>query len=451
MFSYLRSLINLSWPMFIAQLAIMAHGVVDTIMVGHYHVDHLAAFSIGASIYISAYIGLMGVLQALSPLVAQNFGAAHFKAIGNDVRQFIWLALGLSAVGILLMVFPDPFMWLANPSPQVENLAREYLLQLAWGLPGALLARVFYAFTPAVGYPKPVMLINLTSLLLKIPLSYLLLYGDLGFPELGVRGCGIATSCASWLMAIMALFFAVRISRYQEFELFNYFTWPSWKKLKPILGLGLPIGFSLVVEVTSFTFIALFLARMGAEISAGHQIVANLTGLLYMLPLSIANGTSVLVGQAIGRGEFQAARHISLLGINFTGVLALVISTFVLFFQNQIIGLYTNDNSISAVAHELIFFTALYHVFDALQIVITFALRGYKRTVIPTVIYIMALWGVGLGIGYLLSFQTGKFWNLPLGASGFWLASVLSVILVVILQLCYFQFVSNRIITKNEK
>ena len=134
-----KAVVRLAWPVLVAQLAVIASGVLDTVMAGRYSSVDLAAVGIGASVYFSVFIGLMGVVQALSPIAAQLFGGKQYERIGEETRQTAWLALGLAVLGVLLLAFPDPFLRLASAPPEVEARTRAYLQGIAWALPAMLL------------------------------------------------------------------------------------------------------------------------------------------------------------------------------------------------------------------------------------------------------------------------------------------------------------------------
>jgi MATE family multidrug resistance protein len=178
-----KAVVRLAWPVLVAQLAVIASGVLDTVMAGRYSAVDLAAVGIGASVYFSVFIGLMGVVQALSPIAAQLFGGKQLERIGEETRQTVWLALGLAVLGVLLLAFPEPFLRLSSAPPEVEARTRAYLQGIAWALPAMLLFRVFFALTTAVSRPRAVMAINLIYFAAKIPLNALFIYGALGAPR----------------------------------------------------------------------------------------------------------------------------------------------------------------------------------------------------------------------------------------------------------------------------
>src|SRR6185436_12734132 len=178
----LRDVVKLGWPVLIAQLAVMINGFIDTVMAGRLSAADLAAVGIGASIYISVFVTLMGVLIALTPVVAQLYGAGRLQEIGEEVRQSAWLGALLAVVAFAVIFFPDPFLELAQVAPEVEVKTRSYLRSIALGIPAMLMFRVFYSFTTAVSLPRVIMVLNLVGLALKIPLNLVFMHGYLGMP-----------------------------------------------------------------------------------------------------------------------------------------------------------------------------------------------------------------------------------------------------------------------------
>ena len=435
-------IIRLAWPIFIAQIAVLANGLIDTVMAGRYGTLDLAAIGIGTSVYVSLFITLMGVLFALTPTVAQLHGAGRHAEIGEEVRQSAWLALGLAALSLAMLTHPGPLLALSELTPEVEARTRAYLDAVAWGVPAALLFRVFQGFSTAVSRPRVVMALNLLGLALKVPLNWVFMYGKLGFPELGAVGCGVATSVIAWLVCGLAWLWCHLEYDYQRYRVFARWSWPRLRAQWQLVALGVPIGATFFVDVTAFTFMALFIARFGALYSAAHQIAANLAALCFMLPLSIGNAAAVLVGQAIGAREPARARA--------TGMTALVIGlacgvglgATMFLGAAAIVRLYTGDAAVQDLAATLLLFVAAYVAVDAVQAVVVNVLRGYRRAAVPMLIYGVALWGVGLGGGYALGIA-GLGVRAPLAASGFWLAAVSGMMLAATAVTVYFLKVSR--------
>ena len=439
--SIARDLARLGWPVLIAQLAVMINGVIDTVMAGRLSAADLAAVGIGASIYISVFVTLMGVLIALTPVVAQLYGAGRYAEIGEEVRQSLWLGTFLTAVAFVLIYFPDPFLALAQVAPEVEVKTRSYLRTIAVGVPAMLMFRVFYSFSTAVSRPRVIMVLNLVGLALKIPLNLVFMHGYLGMPALGGPGCAYSTTIIVWVTAVAAWAYCWAGSDYRRYGVFEHWSWPKWGEQLRLMQIGLPIGFTFLVDVTSFTFMALFIARLGTVSSGGHQIAANLTALMYMIPLAMSSAAGVLVGQAIGAGDVHRARLTGLMGIGGGFGIACAVGLGVGLGRDTIAGLYTNDLQVRAVAATLLAYAAFYHLFDATSAVAVSALRGYKKTFVPMLCNIVTLWGLGLAGGYLLAFGHGG--RAPMGAPGFWAAAIAGMLSGSILITIYFLRVSR--------
>jgi multidrug resistance protein, MATE family len=445
MFADVRKIAGLAWPVLIGQLAIIAFGVIDTAMVGRYSAVDLAALGLGSSIYVSVFIGLTGILTALQPIAAQLYGARRYTEIGEQVRQSLWLALALMTLGFLILYFPGPLLHLARVPAALYERTIAYLQILAFGLPASLAFRVYGSTANAIGKPRLVMILQICALLLKVPLNTWFIFGGLGVPALGGPGCALATVLINWMLAALGMLLLTRLDVFQPFQIFRHFCWPVWRLQLAQLKLGLPMGLSYLIEVTSSTFMALFIARFGTTTLAGHQIAGNVGAVLYMTPLSIGIATSTLVAQALGAHRHEAARTLSRHGILMAVTIASCYAAIVLALRPLIIAGYTPNAQVVAAAMPLVLIVAFYHVFDSLQVTTAFVLRAYKVAIVPTVIYAVALWGVGVGGGYLLGFDIGG--AIPVwltGARGFWVANMASLAIAGCGLSLYLRAVSRR-------
>jgi MATE family multidrug resistance protein len=435
----------LAWPILVGQLAVIANGVIDTAMTSRFSATDLAALALGVSIYISVFVGLNGVLQALLPTIGQLFGAKRFDAIGFEIKQGAWLALFLSCIGCLVLLFPQPLLSVAQASPELTAKATLYLRILALALPATLGFRIYGALNTAVARPKMLMMIQLIALLLKVPLNALFIFGGWGLPAFGGPGCAMATAAIAWLSLLVGWTILRTVPFYRAFGLFGAgFVAPHWITQRTLLKLGIPMGLSYLIEVTAFTFMALFIARLGDTAVAGHQITANFATVLYMLPLSIASATGTLVAQSIGARKMDSARRIGYAGIRLAALLSTAIGGAVWLTRDAIVHAYTPNEAIAGAALPLFLFIAFYQLFDAVQVTAAFVLRAYKVAVVPTLIYALALWGIGLGGGYALGLNPFG-WS-PVatrGAAGFWLANSASLALVAAGLLWYLRVIQR--------
>ena len=449
-----RRIAPLAWPVFVGQIAVLAFGTVDTVLVARASALDLAALAIGAAAYISVFVGLMGVILAVGPIAGQFYGAGDLRGSGHVARQAVWLALGLSVPGCALLVFPDPFLALAQATPAVADKARGYLLALAFALPPALVFTAFRGFNVAVSRPKVVMALQLGGLALKIPLSALLVYGvdidgplgGLRIPALGVTGCGIATAMVMTGQLLAALVLVRRSAFYARFGLDRGdLGRPDRASLGPLLRLGLPMGAAIMIEVTGFTFMALFIARLGMTPVAGHQVAVNLVSMLFMMPLAIGHATSTLVAQRIGAGDPDDARGLGWAGLEIGVVIAAVVGGAVYLLRGSIVSLYTDNPVIVAAVLPLLAWMVLFHVADAAQTIAAFVLRAYRIATVPLFVYVAAVWGVGLGGGYLVAFDTSGIAPTWLhGARGFWAMATFGLTLAGLAMALYLGRVLRR-------
>jgi MATE family multidrug resistance protein len=423
----------LAWPVFVGQLAVLAFSTVDTVMVARYAALDLAALAIGGAVYITVFVGLMGVVLAIGPIAGQLFGARKLPEAGEQLHQAVWLALGLSVLGSTLLLMPAPFLAAAQAQPAVADKVRAYLGNLAFALPPALLFQAFRGFNTAVSRPKIVMALQLGALSLKLPLNALFIYGASGWhvPSLGAAGCGLATAIVMWLQLLIAWWMLRRDPFYAPFKLhMTRLDPPNSRSLKELLRLGVPMGLSILIEVTGFTFMAIFISRIGATPVAGHQLAANLVSLMFMMPLAIANATSTLVAQSIGANAPADARRLGWHGLQLGTLIAAVLGSSVYLTRESVLGAYTSNPIIIAAAMPLLAWVAVFHIADAAQTIASFVMRAYRVATVPMVIYAVALWGVGLGGGYVVAFNlTGLTPASLLGAPGFWSASVTGLVL----------------------
>ena len=433
-----RRVAPLAWPVFVGQLAVLAFSTIDTILLARHSALDLAALAIGGSAYVSVFVGLMGVVLAVAPISGQLFGAGKLRECGQQLHQAMWLALALSVLGCTLLLFPQPFLSLSRASPEVADKVRGYLGALAFALPPALLFTAFRGFNTAVSRPKVVMALQLVALLVKLPLTALLVFGitlptplgTLQLDALGAPGCGVATAIVMIGQMLVAWQLLRRDPFYARFGFTARLSAPHRASLVNLLRLGVPMGLSIAIEVTGFTFMAFFIARIGATPVAGHQIAVNLVSLMFMMPLAIANASSTLVAQRIGAGDAADARRLGWHGLEAGVLIAATMGATVYLMREQILRLYTHDSVIVGAALPLLAWVAVFHIADAAQTVAAFVLRAYRVATVPLVIYAVAIWGVGLGGGYALAFGSSAWVPAALrGALGFWSAATLGLVI----------------------
>ncbi len=445
-----RRILQLAWPVLVGQLAVLAFGTIDTVLLARLGSQDLAALAVGSAAYITVFVGLMGVLLAIGPIVGHHYGAGEHEQAGRQFHQGIWLALALSAVGVLVLAFPQPFLALAQVDTAVAQGIRGYLVALAFALPASLLFTVYRGFNTAISRPKAVMNLQVGALALKLPLSVALAWGvpAWNLPGLGVVGCGVATAIVMWLQCLAAAWIMFKDPHYAPYALLGRgLDAPNGPMLRALLRLGVPMGAGILIEVTGFTFMALFIARLGPLPVAGHQIAANLVSLLFMVPLALSNATSTLVAQQLGAHAPAQARQLAWHGVLLAAVLALLMGATLYLGRPWVAGLYTHDAAVAAAALVLMGWVVWFHLADALQTMAALVLRAYRVATLPVVVYAVALWGVGLGGGYALAFRepnTDSLLPWAVGASGFWVASTAALWVAAVLLLALLAWVIRQ-------
>lgn len=409
------------------QLAVMAFGVADTIVAGRYSEASLAALSVGSAIFISVYVALIGVLQALMPVWAELRGAGQQAQMGASLRQSLYLCAVASALGMAVLLSPGALLrWTEVPDTlrgEVEN----YLAVLALALPPALLFRIYSTLNQALGRPQLVTWLQVGSLFIKVPLSIWFTFGGAGLPAQGAVGCAWATLVVNCSMLALALWLLRTRSLYRPLALWQPLERPHWPTIAGFARLGVPAGLAVMVEVTSFTLMALFIARQGTVASAAHQIASNLAAVLYMVPLSLSIATSARVSYWLGAGEPLRARQVGLLGLRLACTMGLALAVLMFLGRNHLGALYSSNTQVVLVTGGLLAWVAAYHVADALQTLCVFVLRCYRITVAPLVVYCTLLWGAGLGGGYLLAYQGLGPWAAMATPATFWAASAVAL------------------------
>ncbi|WP_309680969.1 MATE family efflux transporter [Polaromonas sp.] len=414
----------------VGQLAVMAFGVADTVIAGRHSDAALAALSVGSALYISVYVGLIGIVQALLPIWAEMLGARQHTALGRSLRQSLYLCALITAVGMGALLFPGPLLRWAEVPALMRGEVERYLLVLAFAFAPSLLFRVYSTFNQALGKPLLVTWLQVGALAVKIPLSVWLVAGGAGIEPMGAVGCAWATLIVNYLLLALSVPMLRTQDIYQPFRIWQRIERPDWRQIGRFARLGIPGGLAYLVEVTSFTLMALFIARLGTVATASHQIAASVAAVLYMMPLSMAIACSARVSFWLGAGRPDYARRVVWLALRLTALVAIALAAIVSVAGKMLAGWYSGSPEIVALASSLLLWVAFYHLADATQALCAFLLRCYRITLLPLVLYGVLLWGLGLYGGYTLAYQGFAARAATQSASSFWLASTVAIALV---------------------
>lgn len=435
--TFLKQLWLLTAPILITQLAQIGMATIDTVMSGHVGTADLAAIAVGSSLWTPILLFVSGVMVAFAPQVAQLVGAEKKDQVGEILGSAVVLGLGLGIIMAIALYVFGPLLSYLLPDPKSQQLMKEYIQAVSFGLPaaGAFMALRFHA--EALNEPAVVTRIMIAGLLLNIPANAIFVYGWLGIEPMGGAGCGYGTAIVFYF-----LFFAMLLNCYKhrlpdhQKHLRTFFT-VQYAPMVSLIALGLPIGAAIFFEVSFFSVIALFLTPLGTEVVAGHQVAINLTSLLFMIPLSVGMAITVMVSQQVGRNNSTMAAQVSWLGVRVNLILASINATMIYILSPYIAQIYSNDINVITIATSLLTFAALYQISDAIQIAAAGALRGYQDTLVVMAITFFAYWLCGLGLGYYLAFSLAvpgiEALAEPLGAKGFWIGIIAGLTVAAIM------------------
>nr|WP_279343637.1 MATE family efflux transporter [Variovorax terrae] len=429
----MRTITRHAATVLVGQLAVMAFGVTDTIVAGRYSDAALAALSVGSAIFISVFVALMGIMQALLPVWAELHGARRFAEVGRSVRQSLYLCALTIAVGLAALLFPGALLRWTEVPASLQGEVERYLAVLALALPPALLFRMYSTLNQSLSKPLLVTWLQIGSLLVKVPLSIWFAFGGLGLEPQGAVGCAWATLVVNYAMLGLALWMLRTQELYTPYRIWQRLERPDWPKIAEFARLGIPGGLAIMVEVTSFTLMALFIARLGTVASASHQIASNMAAVLYMMPLSTAIATSARVSYWLGAGDPGRARAVIRTGFKLVVLMAACSAALLLIARDELAAVYASNPTIIALASALLAWVAIYHLADAVQALCVFVLRCYRVTVAPLLVYCVLLWGLGLAGGYLFAYQ-GLAGVPPMATpTAFWATSAVALALTALI------------------
>ncbi|RXJ04079.1 MATE family efflux transporter [Anaerobacillus alkaliphilus] len=425
-------------PILITQFALFSMNFFDTTMSGHVSSNDLAGVAIGSSLWVPIFTGLSGILMAITPIVAQHIGAGNKKVVPFTVVQGIYLSIVLAIVVIILgVLFLDPILTFMNLDLPVQIIAKNYLLALAFGIFPLFCYTILRSFIDALGHTRVTMIITLLSLPINIFFNYILIFGKLGFPQLGGVGAGIASSITYWCIFGLSVFFIHRITPFTEYNIFRNWFKVSLQAWREILKIGVPSGLAVFCETSIFAAVTLLMSKYSTITIAAHQAAINFASFLYMLPLSISMALTITIGFEVGAKRYKDAKSYSYLGISLGALLGIVCSAILLVFNKHIGMLYTNEPAVLELISQFLIFAIFFQMSDAIGAPLQGALRGYKDVNVTFLLAVLSFWVIGLPLGYTLATLT------ELNAFGYWIGLIMGLATGAI-----FLFIRLRVIQK---
>jgi MATE family multidrug resistance protein len=435
----LAAMMALAIPVVLSELGWMAEGIVDTIMVGKLGPAAIGAVALGNAVCNTPSLFGIGLLLGLDTLVAQAFGRKDHDECHRWLAQGVYLAC-IAAPPLMLLIFLASFGFAHfGINPQVAAPAAAYLRILNWGTLPLLLYGGTRRYLQGVGDVRVITVTYVGANLLNWFGNWVLIYGKLGFPALGVNGSALSTLLSRVFMASALLGFAWRHERKRGHPLFHRWAGPSLAKLRELVRLGAPAAGQILLEVGAWNLATLSAGWLTPVALATHQIALNYASLTYMVPLGVSAAAAVSVGHAVGAGDPERARRAGWLALGLGTSFMLLAAVVFLAAPGPLIALYTRDPQVMAVGPSLLGLAAAFQIFDGIQTVSTGALRGLGETRVPMLANLAGYWGLGLPLGFTLCFIFH--W----GIYGLWIGLLAALIVIATTLLARWRRDSERL------
>ncbi len=417
-------MMELAWPLALAELGWMAQGTVDLIMAGPLGAAAMGAGSLANMLFYPVATSGIGLLLGMDTLVAQAFGASDARDCRRTLVNGIWLALVLTLPLSLVIWALIPLIRALGTNPRVLVPFEPYLKALIASILPLLLYTALRRYLQAVNLVKPVMFSLVSANLINVAGNYALMYGHWGAPAMGLAGSGWSTAISRVYMAA-ALLIAVWRHERGSGSLLARISWrPDGKRLRRLFSLGLPAALQIGIEGAVFGVVTVFAARLDEVSLAAHAIAINVVGTTFMVPLGISSAAAVRVGHAIGRKDPRGAAIAGWAAVTLGALFMSSAGLALALIPRLIVRVFSADAAVIAAGAVLLQIAALFQLFDGLQVVTTGALRGMGDTRTPMLAHLIGYWAIGLPISYALCFRYR--W----GAPGIWAGLSTALILI---------------------
>ncbi len=440
----IRALVKLGTPVVFTQLAQMAIGTTDILMVGALGKEALAAVALTLAVYYTLWGLGSGVTGAIAPMIAHILGARANDVIGvrTTIRMGLWAVILMAVPLDAILAFSPDILKLIGEPAALADMGGPFAHVLTIGLPFGLTFMALRGYVLALKKPQTTLYVISGAIFVNAFLDYALIFGHFGAPRLGIMGSAIASVTAYMFecLSLLAIIFVTEDLR--RYRMFRRFDMPDWGKLTEIFKLGVPMGLSWVFEILFFNTGALVMGYFGAAALAAHQVALNFISILFMVPMGIGMASSVRIGLAVGAGNADGVRRAGLTALGLGAILNGTLALLLAIFPRTVAGLYFDESTpenADLLNQAVVFLraAAAFEIFDALQAIAIQSLRGLKDTKVPMVITGIAYWVIGFPASLFLSFYT------PLKGLGVWIAFIISLVFVAAMLLVRFAYKSG--------
>jgi MATE family multidrug resistance protein len=418
--AHAQATLALGLPLVGSHLAQMMLHVTDTVMLGWYGVTELASVVLGASLFFIVFILGAGFAQAVMPMVAQALGREDETQVRRCARMGLWLSILFGAACYPVFWWAERILLALGQAADVSLLAQDYLRIAGLGMIPALLVMTLKSYLSALGRTQVVLWITLAAVALNVGLNWILIFGNAGAPELGVRGAAVASVVVQGASFVGLAIYAHLVPELRRFVLFQRFWRPDWQAFGQVFRLGWPIGLTGLAEGSLFKASALMMGWIGTMELAAHGIALEVTALAFMVHLGLSNAATIRIGRAAGMGDSRHLRDAAKVAMGLSFLFGLSMVVLFLTLPAPIVSLFLDRNdpqaeAIIAFGTLLLALSALFQMVDAAQVMALGFLRGIQDTKVPMWLASISYWLVGIPVSYLLAFPFG------LGGAGLWL------------------------------
>ncbi|WP_209425297.1 MATE family efflux transporter [Pararhodobacter sp. SW119] len=410
--THARAVLVLGLPLVGSHLAQFGLHVTDTIMLGWYGVIDLAAGALGATIFFVFFTFGSGYANAVMPMVATSAAAGDEPEVRRATRMGMWLSIGFALLVLPFFLFSAPILAAAGQEAEVSALGGAYLAIVGFGLGPALLVMVLKSYLAALGRTQVVLSVTVSAVFVNIGLNWIFIYGNLGAPEMGVRGAALASVFVQLFTLGVMLAYAVWLPALRRYDLLVRFWRPDWGALRAVNALGLPIGLAMLAETGLFAASAIMMGWLGAHPLAAHSIALEITAMFFMVHMGLSNAATVLVGRARGRRDIDGLRAAARASLILS--MGVAVATMLVYFTlgEVMVGAFlAPDNPERAVivplGVTLLWVAAIFQLADGGQAMAMGLLRGIQDTKMPMVIAAVSYWLIGIPVSYALAFLAG--------------------------------------------
>lgn len=419
--SRLKKILGIMIPILITQLCITGMSLFDTVMSGHAGTVQLAGVAIGTNVWMPVFTGLNGILQALTPIVANYRGAREYHKISGAVVSGLALAcaLALMVIGAGSQLLPR-ILDTMSLAPEVRTVAFRYLGFVAWGILPLFCASILRSFVDTLGYTQVTMRLFLLTMPVNAAMNYIFIFGKLGAPALGGPGAGVGTAITCWLLCLSFSLLVLRLKVFRDFHVFRISGF-SFSHVREHLRIGIPMGLAIFLETSFFGVECLLVSRFGTIAVAANQAAMSFCNMLYMVPLSFSLSLTIIVGAYVGARDFVQAKAYADTG-RLSNILIGAFFGCVLFLGRGLIArLYTEDPNLMEPIMHFLTFAVAFQFFDSTAAPIQGVLRGYKDVKATFYSALAAYWGIALPFGLFLDHGLHK------GPDGYWLGLITGI------------------------